>query len=87
MAPSESNVNMVSPLLVSQSIMFSQGISSMWMGVERHCGKMDGRVKWMMQRVERCMVLHMEPDGMTDEWIMEQCWILRCCYSVKAERK
>lgn len=59
----------------------------MWMGVERHCEKMDGRVKSMMQTVERCMVFHMEPDGMTDDWIMEQCWSLRCHYSVKAKRK
>lgn len=49
--------------------------------------------RWMAQlnrweqRAERCMALHMESDGMTDEWIKEKCWNLRLRYSVKAERK
>lgn len=40
--------------------------------------KMDGEVKWVTQRAERCMVVHMEWDGMTDERITESHWSLAC---------
>lgn len=67
-APCESNIYIVRTLWVCQKIMISQGISSMWMEVERYCGKMDGTVKWMRAK-SREMYGFAHGTGQNDGWV------------------